>query len=256
MPLVVVGLSHRTAPIEIRERLALSRAELPGVLRQLVESGAATEAVVLSTCNRTEIYLSLFAEPQGVRAAHRLLSGRLDEAPAAVADRLYLHRDRAAAEHLFRVTAGLDSMVLGEAQIQGQVKDAYAAARETMSEAGPIAGSALHRLFQTALSVGGRIRSETEVGRGSASVSSAGVELAKKIFGSLRGRRVLVLGAGEMAQITLECLRAEGVRSAKVASRTLERAEEVARRCGAEAIEMEDVWRELAKVEIVISSTA
>ncbi|HEX6909535.1 MAG TPA: glutamyl-tRNA reductase, partial [Longimicrobium sp.] len=168
----------------------------------------------------------------------------------------YVHRDRQAAEHLFRVAAGLDSMILGEPQIQGQVKEAYAAAREVSAESGPVVGQALHRLFQTAFSVGGRVRSDTGLGIGAASVSSAAVDLSKKIFGSLKGRRALVLGAGEMSETTLECLRAEGVRTAIVANRTWDRARELAERLGGEAIHWEDFARALPEVDIVICSTA
>ncbi|MET0396987.1 MAG: glutamyl-tRNA reductase [Longimicrobiaceae bacterium] len=256
MPLAVVGASHRTASIEVRERLALARGEIPGVLAGLVESGAADEAVVLSTCNRTELYLALADERRGVEAAHAVLAERIGESPAGIAKHLYLHRDRYAAEHLFRVTAGLDSMVLGEPQIQGQVKEAYALAREAVSPAGPLVGSALNRLFQSAFAVGGQVRSGTEVGLGAASISSAAVELAKKIFGSLRGRRALVLGAGEMSEVTLECLVGEGVRAALVANRTFDRAAELAARWGGEAIRWEEFGRALAGVDIVICSTA
>lgn len=256
MPLAVVGLSHRTAPIEVRERLAFGRGEVPAALVGLAESGAAGEAVVLSTCNRTELYLALPDERRGVEAAHSLLAQRLGRSPASIASHLYVHRDRYVAEHLFRVTAGLDSMVLGEPQIQGQVKDAYAVARETVSPSGPMVGPALNRMFQTAFSVGGRVRSETQVGVGAASISSAAVELAKKIFGSLRGRRALVLGAGEMSEVTLECLRGEGVRTALVANRTYERARELAAKWGGEAIRWDDFGAALRRVDIVICSTA
>ncbi|HEX2094110.1 MAG TPA: glutamyl-tRNA reductase [Longimicrobiaceae bacterium] len=256
MPLAVVGASHRTAPIEVRERLALARGEVPGMLAGLVESGAAAEAVVLSTCNRTELYLALPDERRGVEAARALLAGRLGESPASAARHLYVHRDRNAAGHLFRVTAGLDSMVLGEPQIQGQVKEAYALAHETVSAGGSMVGGALNRLFQTAFAVGGRVRSETGVGLGAASISSAAVELAKKIFGSLRGRRALVLGAGEMSELTLECLRGEGARAALVANRTYDRARELAVKWGAEAIHWDDFGRALREVDIVVCSTA
>ncbi|HEX2191333.1 MAG TPA: glutamyl-tRNA reductase [Longimicrobiaceae bacterium] len=256
MPLAVVGASHRTAPVEVRERLALSRGEIPGVLAGLVESGAAAEAVLLSTCNRTELYLSLGEERGGVDAAHALLAERLGESPSRAAKHLYLHRDRYAAEHLFRVTAGLDSMVLGEPQIQGQVKEAYTLARESASPAGPLVGPALNRLFQSAFAVGGQVRSGTALGLGAASVSSAAVELAKKIFGSLRGRRALVLGAGEMSEVTLECLVGEGVRAALVANRTHDRARELAAKWGGEAVRWDDFGPALAGVDIVICSTA
>jgi glutamyl-tRNA reductase len=147
-------------------------------------------------------------------------------------------------------------MIVGEPQIQGQVKDAYATARQVAGSTGPVVGSALNRLFQTALNVGGRVRSETGLGIGAASVSSAAVELAKKIFGSLKGRRALVLGAGEMSEVTLECLRGEGVRTAVVANRTWERARELAEKWGGTAIHWEEFAHALPEVDIVICSTA
>ena len=254
MPLAVVGASHRTAPIELRERFAFGRAEVPGALLELSADGS--EAVVLSTCNRTEVYLSLPDGSDGVEVARALLSARIGAAASEGARHLYVHRDRQAAEHLFRVSSGLDSMILGEPQIQGQVKEAYAVAREVAGEDGPVVGQALHRLFQTAFSIGGRVRSETGLGIGAASVSSAAVDLSKKIFGSLRGRRALVLGAGEMSETTMECLRAEGVRTAIVANRTWERARELAERLGGEAIHWEDFAGALPEVDIVICSTS
>ena len=255
MPLAVVGASHRTAPIEHRERLAFARREVPEALGALAaEPGA--EAVILSTCNRTEVYLALPDGSDGIDAARALLAARMGMMPADGSRYLYVHRDRNAVEHLFRVAAGLDSMILGEPQIQGQVKEAYAAAREMAGEAGPVVGPALHRLFQAAFSVGGRVRSETQLGVGAASVPSASVELAKKIFGSLRGRRALVLGAGDMSELTLECLRGEGVRTSIVANRTYDRACELAERWGGEAIRMDDMPGALPQVDIVVCSTA
>lgn len=254
MSLAVVGVSHRTAPIELRERFAFGRAELPGALISLSEVTGA-EAVVLSTCNRTEVYLAGPEGMDGSDVARAILAERVGMTPEAAARHLYLHRDRTAAEHLFRVSSGLDSMILGEPQIQGQVKEAYALARETAGER-PVVGPALNRLFQTALNVGGRVRSETGLGIGAASVSSAAVDLSKKIFGSLKGRRALVLGAGEMSETTLECLRGEGVRTAIVANRTWERARELAERWGGEAIRWEQFGSALAGVDIVICSTS
>jgi glutamyl-tRNA reductase len=254
MPLAVVGASHRTAPIELRERFAFGRTEIPGALAGLSADGS--EAVILSTCNRTEVYLALPDGSDGVEQARGLLSARIGAEGSEAARYFYVHRDRQAAEHLFRVSAGLDSMILGEPQIQGQVKEAYAAAREVAGEDGPVVGQALHRLFQTAFSIGGRVRSETGLGIGAASVSSAAVDLTKKIFGSLKGRRALVLGAGEMSETTMECLRAEGVRTAIVANRTYERAAELAARLGGEAIHWDDFARALPEVDIVICSTA
>jgi glutamyl-tRNA reductase len=256
MSVAVVGASHRTAPIELRERLTLGRGELAPALRLL--AGERGEAVVLSTCNRTELYL---AAPDGavdgaVARGLEMMAERLGLTAEAASRHAYVHRGREAAEHLFRVAAGLDSMILGEPQIQGQVRDAYASARESAGPEGPVVGATLNRLFQTALAVGGRVRAETGLGIGAASVSSAAVELAKKIFGSLKGRRALVLGAGEMSEVTLECLRGEGVRSTIVANRTWERACELAERWGGEAIRWEGFAAALPQVDIVVCSTA
>lgn len=254
MPVAVVGASHRTAPIGLRERLAFGRAELPGALAALADEPGG-EAVVLSTCNRTEVYLAAGEGSDAVERAGAMLAARIGGEPGA-AQALYVRRDREAAQHLFRVAAGLDSMIVGEPQIQGQVRDAYAAARDVAVGRGPVVGPALNRMFQTALSVGGRVRSETGLGIGAASVPSAAVELAKKIFGSLKGRRALVLGAGEMSEVTLECLRGEGVRTAVVANRTWDRARELAEKWGGTAIHWEEFAAALAHVDIVICSTA
>lgn len=255
MPVAVVGVSHHTAPIELRERFAFGRTELPRALVGLAEE-AAGEAVILSTCNRTEVYLATPEGSQGVELARDLLSARVGMASAGAAPYLYVHRDRPAVEHLFRVSSGLDSMILGEPQIQGQVKEAYSVAREVAGAEGPVVGPALHRMFQTAFSIGGRVRSETALGVGAASVPSAAVDLAKKIFGALKGRKALILGAGEMSELTLELLRGEGVRTAIVANRTYERARELAERCGGEAIQWDDFGAALPSVDIVICGTS
>jgi glutamyl-tRNA reductase len=161
----------------------------------------------------------------------------------------YVRRDRDAVAHLFRVTSGLDSMVLGEAQIHGQVRDAWESCR---AYSGPI----LNRLFQTSLSVAGRVRNETSVARGAASVSSAAVQLAKQIFGALGGKRAMVLGAGEMAELALECLADQGVRTSIVANRTYERATELAERYGAVAMHYDECWTALSDVDVLVCSTA
>jgi glutamyl-tRNA reductase len=256
MPIAVVGANHRTAPIEIRERFAMGRTEAPVVLADLVDGGITAEAVLLSTCNRSEMYMSLADLTRGDSAFRAILADRVGLSAEKLRGYLYIHRDQSAVQHLFRVTAGLDSMVLGEPQIQGQVKEAYQLAQETRGLAGPVVGPMLHRLFQTALSVGGRIRTETEVGLGAASISTAAVELAKKIFGSLRGRNALVMGAGEMSEVTLECLRGEGVRSCVVTNRTYARAAELAQKWGGRAVPWEELGRTLVEADIVICSTA
>lgn len=256
MPIAVIGANHRTAPIEVRERFAMGRAEAPRVLAEFVDTGIVNEAVLLSTCNRTELYFSASDLHRAETAFRSILAERVDFPADGLSPYLYMHQDRAAVQHLFRVAGGLDSMVLGEPQIQGQVRDAYQLSQSTRGIDGPVVGAVLNRLFQTALGAGGRVRSETQVGLGAASISTAAVELAKKIFGSLRGRRALIMGAGEMSEVTLECLRAEGVRSAVVTNRTYARAAELAEKWGGRAIAWEELGGALPGADIVICSTA
>jgi glutamyl-tRNA reductase len=201
--------------------------------------------VILSTCNRTELYA---VEENGDAFEHicSVLSARLgDDASRFV----YVHRDREAVAHLFAVTAGLDSMILGEAQIHGQVKAAWEQCR---TESGPI----LNRMFQTALLAASRARTETGIGRGAASVSSAAVQVAKKIFGSLAGRRAMILGAGDAAELSLTCLLSEGVKVAIVANRTHERAMALAEHYGAAAMHYDHCWESLREVDVLLCSTA
>jgi glutamyl-tRNA reductase len=243
--LIVLGVSHHGAPLDVRERLAFRPHEVLPALEQLRTSAGAHEGVLLSTCNRTELYL-VEGEEQCATAGWALLTERLGEEASGYG---YVRRDREAATHLFRVAAGMDSMVVGEAQIHGQVRDAWEASR-------PASGAMLNRLFQSALLVGGRVRSETALGHGAMSVSSAAVQLAKKIFGSLSGRRAMVLGAGEMAELALASLQHEGVRAAVVANRTFERAEVLAARYGATAAHYDEAWSALADVDLLLCSTA
>ena len=209
------------------------------------ERSEARESVILSTCNRTEFYVS-----EGTEAATAAIAQLMsDKLGADVGPHLYVRRDRDAVAHLFRVASGLDSMILGEAQIHGQVRDAWENCRQH-------SGVALNRLFQTALMAASRVREETGIGRGAASVSSSAVQLAKKIFGSLSGRRAMVLGAGDVAAIALECLRKEGVKVAIVANRSYERAESLAREHGATAMHYDECWDQLHTVDVVMCSTA
>ena len=243
--MIVVGVSHTTAPIEVREKLAFRPWEALHALARLREARLIREGVVLSTCNRTEIY-AVEENDGAVSRISALLSERLgNDADEFV----YLRRDRDATSHLFAVAAGLESMILGEAQIQGQVKKAW---EECRAESGPI----LNRMFQTALLAASRTREETGIGRGAASVSSAAVQLAKKIFGGLGGRRAMILGAGDVAELALECLIAEGVRVAIVANRTYERAESLAEKHGATAMHYEQSWESLRDVDVLLCSTS
>jgi glutamyl-tRNA reductase len=239
--LIVVGVSHWTAPIEVRERCAFNSSATLPALEQLRAHTSLREAVLLSTCNRTEFYV-VEGEQDAVPAIWSLLG---EEA----AKTGYVRRDREAVQHLMRVTAGLDAMILGEAQIRGQVRDAWEVSR-------PQSGPMLNRAFQSALGVAGRVRTETAIGRGAASVSSAAVQLAKQIFGTLAGRSAMVLGAGDMAELALECLVNEGIRAALVANRTFERAESLARRHGATAIHYDACWQRLGGVDLLLCSTA
>lgn len=241
----MVGVNHRTAPLDVRERFAHAPHEVPASLSRVLAAGAGG-AVLLSTCNRTEFYLAEPA-PDVAAAVWKILSERLDGREAEPFG--YVQRGRDAVRHLYRVSAGLDSMVLGESQIQGQVREAWELSRA-------LAGPVMHRLFQTALLVGSRVRSETALATGSASVPSAAVAVAGKIFGALSGRTALILGAGDMAELAADCLSSDGVRVTLVANRTYERARAIAERIGARALTLDEAWDHFADTDIVLSSTA
>jgi glutamyl-tRNA reductase len=242
---IVAGVSHATAPIEVRETLTFRPQEALRELAQLRDDGLIREGVILSTCNRTEVY-AVEQNGDSVARITEILSARLGEDASQF---IYVRRDADVATHLFSVAAGLDSMILGEAQIQGQVKDAW---EDCRSESGPI----LNRMFQSALLAAARAREETGIGRGAASVSSAAVQLAKKIFGGLSGRRAMILGAGDVAEIALECFQKEGVKVAIVANRTFERAQSLAERHAATAMHYEQCWQSLTDVDVLLCSTA
>jgi len=245
MALIVAGVNHQTAPIEIREKLALASSEIGPTLETLKARSAAREAVVLTTCNRTEFW-AVEGEQPASSFIGQMMSERLGADASAY---MYVRQDRDAVSHLFRVASGLDSMILGEAQIHGQVRDAWESCRA-------YSGIALNRLYQTALMVGSRVREETGIGRGAASVSSAAVQLSKKIFGSLAGRRAMVLGAGDVAAIAIDCLRDEGVKVSIVANRSYERAQALAEEHGAIAMHYVECWNRLHTVDVLICSTA
>ena len=245
MALIVLGVSHHGAPLDVREKLTFRGVEISPAVERLASSAGVREGVILSTCNRTELYL-VEGPADATAEAWSLLAEKLGEDASGYG---YVRRDREAVAHLFRVVSGMDSMIVGEAQIHGQVRDAWEASR-------PTSGALLNRLFQTALLTGGRVRSETTLGHGALSVSTAAVQLSKKIFGALAVRRAMVLGAGEMAELALASLQAEGVRAAIVANRTFERAEQLASLYGATAVHYEDAWDSLADVDLLICSTA
>jgi len=248
--LLLVGASHRTAPVELRERLDFSSRGIDVALGTLATHPDAREAVIVSTCNRAEIYVAC-DEPDAVREELVEFIGNYHRLPTAeLRAHLYAHVDQEAARHLFRVASGLESLVVGEPQILGQVKDAYAVA-STAHTAGPL----LNKLFHAAFGVGKRVRSETALTEGAVSVSFAAVTLAKKIFGSLSGCRVLVLGAGEMSKLTATHLKAQGIARLRIASRTRQSAEALAAEVGGEVVEWDQLGPALREADIVITAT-
>ena len=251
MALALVGLSHRTAPVEVREQLAFPGDEARLALDTLREAGV-EEVVLLATCNRTEFYLNLDSDA-ALAQVEVVLAESAGPLPRPLQRYLYRCTGDEVAPHLFRVTAGLDSMVLGEAEVQGQVRAAYQRSAETEP---PMTDVVLNRLFQTALSVGGRVRSETSLGEGTVSVASVAVELARKIFGDLGGLQILVVGAGDTSERVVTALGREGVEGVIVASRTYDRALDLAGRLSGRAVRWEEVTRALAECDIVLTSTS
>ena len=246
MNIFCVGLSHHTAGVSLRERFAVDEAALAETLGRLRREAALHEVVLLSTCNRVEVYGRSDEPDLSVQKCEQLLQ------QSAGAEANFYHRPHMeGARHLFRVVCGLDSMVVGETEILGQVKDAYAAALD-----GGATGAMLNRLFQQAFRVAKQVRTETAITRGSVSVGSVAVELAEKIFGDLSGCRVLLLGAGEAGARVARSLQSRGVRGLILSNRTFERAAELAAELGGMALHF-DHWRgSLNDVDIVISSTA
>ena len=255
MALSVVGLNHRSSPIEVRERFAFSATEVPEALGSAVDCDGVLEAGLVSTCNRTEFYLHVGDHDEAIERATRILASHAGELPRKTESYLYVWRDLDAVRHLYRVASGLDSMVLGEAQIQGQVRSAYEVARSLSGRRQAVRG-VFNRLFQSALSVGGRVRSETCIAEGAGSVPSAAIELARKVYGSLRERRAVVLGSGDMGELTLECLVDEGVASVYVVSRNQVRAQKLAEKMGVKSLPFTGFWEKIKDTDIVIASTA
>ena len=245
----VVGLSHHTAPVEVREALAFPRARLPEALASMRAVEGVEEVVILSTCNRVEVYVCARAA-QGDALVKDLLTNFHGLEAESFERHLYTREGMDAVAHLFRVAAGLDSMVLGEAQVTAQVKAAYelAAAERTV-------GRVLHRLFQHSLSVAKRVRTCSEIDSGRASVGSVAVQLAQRIFETLTDRTVLLIGAGQIGEVVLRSLRAAGARTTLVANRTFSRADALARECGGTAVHFDQLPANLARADIVISST-
>lgn len=255
MNIVVIGLSHHTSPVDLRERFAFVTAEIPLALKQLRDTGAVQEAVILSTCNRVEIYAATPLEPAQAFAElknflagkEEKLAGQDDLSP----DNFYTLAEPQSLKHLFKVACGLDSMVLGETEILGQIKDAYELARVYNQT-----GARLNKAFQRAFNVAKHVRTHTSIQRGSVSVASVAVELAEKIFSELAGRGVLVMGAGDTSEKVARALVSRGVKNIVIANRSLERAEVLAKEFGGRAVVFDDWAGELTKMDIAISSTS
>jgi glutamyl-tRNA reductase len=254
MSVVVIGLSHRSAPVELRERFAFAESNIPDALKQLRESGLITEGVVLSTCNRVEIYGAtaltpddaFFSRVKKFFVEHHAYDGELG-------DELYTFAEPHSLQHLFKVAAGLDSMVIGETEIFGQLKKAYDIAFSHKHT-----GARLNKAFQRAFNVAKHIRTETNIQRGSVSVMSAAVELAEKIFTKLVEHEVLVIGAGETSEKTARALLSRGVKRITVTNRSPERAQALAAELGQQTMTLPwDQWPEaFEKIDIAVSSTA
>ena len=249
--LVLVGVNHKATPVEIREKLAFNQVKLEASLEHLVSCPEITENIILSTCNRVEIYARVDNTDQGIQLLkdficdyHGLSRGSLDQY-------FYSYQDDRAIEHLFRVSASLDSMILGEAQILGQVKDAYSTARALSST-----GLVLNQLFEKAFNVAKKVREETGISERGVSISSAAVELAKKIFEDLENHSVMLVGTGEMAELAAKHLISYGVKTVYVASRTYERAASLAETLNGCALDFDAFKEELYRADIVITSTS
>ncbi len=245
--LVVVGLSHRSAPLELREKAALREEEIAPFTERLRALPGVSEALVLSTCNRVELYAAVERDDTAAALIDALCATR-----QLICDRshFYSHHDRSALQHLLRVACSLDSLVVGEPQILGQVKQAYARA-----QAAAAIGPLLQRVFPRAFQIAKRVRSETELGKNSASVASVAVDLAAQIFGDLQGRHVLIVGAGKMAELSVRHLHHAGTSQLTVVNRTFERAEKLATRLSGAARPWSELDALLADVDIVITST-
>ncbi len=249
--ILALGVSHKTAPVEVRERLALPEARAQEFLKELLGGPEVREAVSISTCNRTELYLVVRDPVDAETAALGMLARQAGIRPTELAASIYALRNCDAARHLFRVTAGLESMIVGEAEVQGQVKRAYDAAT-TAGTTGPLT----HRLFGAALATGKRVRTETAIGERQASVPSVAAALARERLGELAGREVVILGAGETSELAARALSQQGVTTIFVANRRHDRALGLARRFGGQAVSFDDLPAQLERADIVVAATS
>lgn len=250
MHIVVVGLNYRTAPVEVREQFAFAESDLPAALHQLMKTKGVLEGVVVATCNRTEIYVVMDRLHMGGYFLRGFMEQWFGVKGEQFVQHMYIYEDEQAIAHLFRVTCGLDSMVIGETQILGQVRSAFLTAQ---SEG--VTGTWFNRLFKQAVTLGKRAHNETSIGESAVFVSYAAVELGKRIFGMFTGKKVLILGAGKMSELTVKHLYSSGAAEVIVANRTLSRAMELAEKFSGKPSTIEDAIKALHEVDIVISST-
>jgi glutamyl-tRNA reductase len=249
--LLCIGVSHKTAPVEVRERLALSEGRAAEFLRDLRGDTDVHEAVGISTCNRMELYLVVGDPVEAESAALTMLASQSGIRPTELAPGIFTHRNCDAARHLYRVSAGLDSMVVGEAEVQGQVKRAYEGAL-----AAHTTGPLTNRMFKAALATGKRVRTETAIGAGALSLPAVAVTLARELLGELRGREVVIVGTGETSELTARALADSGVKAVFVATRRQDRALSLARRFGGETVSFDEIPRALRRADIVVAATA
>jgi len=249
--LLLLGTSHKTAPLALRERVAMPDGRAETFLRELAAHPEIREAVVLSTCNRTELYVVVSDPVEAETTVLGMLARQAELRPTELIDGIYSQRNCDAARHLYRVTSGLESMIVGEAEVQGQVKRAYEAALAARTT-GPLT----NKLFRAALATGKRVRTDTAIGAGGASVASVAVEAARAALGELASRHVLIIGAGETAELTARALSEQGVSTMFVANRRRERAIALAQRFGGSTIAFDGLPAELERADIVVASTA
>jgi glutamyl-tRNA reductase len=251
MNIQLIGLNHKSAPIEIREKLSFSEAKLETALARLKEYEEIEEAVILSTCNRTEIYVACADCCEGVSCLWDYICRFMGMAQEDVRKYFYLLGNREAVEHLFRVASSLDSMIIGETQIFGQVKEAYSKSRQANS-----LGRTLDNIFEEAIRTGKKVRTQTQIGKGAISTSTAAIELSRKIFETLEDKKVLIIGAGKIGELTVKNLASRGAKTVIVANRTLVKAQELARQFLGEAVRFEDIFDCMRSSDIIISSTS
>jgi glutamyl-tRNA reductase len=251
MNIQILGLNHKSAPIQIREKVSLSEEKLETALSQLKKYKAIEECLILSTCNRTEIYVASADCDRGLDCLRDFISGFMGMPESQIREYFYVLNNRNAISHLFRVASSLDSMIVGETQIFGQVKEAYFKSRQANS-----LGRTLDNIFEEAIRVGKKVRTQTQIGKGAISTSTAAIELARKIFETLEDKKILIIGAGKIGELTVKNLSSRGVKTVIVANRTLLKARELAQRFCGEAINFDSILDYMRSSDIIISSTS